>query len=339
MYRTIAAILILASLVSPRPLSAEEITVTAVGDVMLAGRWTSQLRKTGYGFPFRATESELRSSDITIANLESPIARSGTEYTDKKFRFRAEPAVAPALKSAGINLVTLANNHSMDFGPEALLETRSHLETAGIAWIGAGETLAEARKPYLYSAKGKTIAFLGYSLTQPTAFFAGKERSGTVPGFERLITEDITNARHLADHVIVSIHWGTEGTSSIQPYQSALAHKVIDAGADVLLGHHPHVLRGIERYKNGIIFYSLGNFVFASKGTTADHSIIVRLRFRDGGREAELVPIDTLYRRVGFQPRHASPVQSAAIISRLNKLSAPLKTHIQSRDNRYTVPF
>jgi len=339
MYRTIATILLLASLVSPRPLSAEEITVTAVGDIMLAGRWTSQLRKAGYGFPFMATASELSNSDITIANLESPIARGGTEYTDKKFRFRAEPAVAPALKAAGINLVTLANNHSMDFGPEALHETTIHLQSAGIGWIGAGQTLAEARKPYLHRVKGKTIAFLGYSLTQPTEFFAGRERAGTAPGFERLIVEDIANARRLADHVIVNIHWGTEGTSSIQPYQRLLGHKIIDAGADILLGHHPHVLRGIERYKSGIIFYSLGNFAFASKGTTAEHSIMVRLRFRDGSREAELIPIDTLYRRVGFQPQPASPVQSAAIISRLNKLSAPLHTHIQSHDTRHTVPF
>lgn len=339
MYRTIPFILLLACLISPLSLSAEEIAVTAVGDIMLAGRWAPELRRKGYDFPFTATTSELRKSDVTIANLESPIARHGTEYTDKKFRFRAEPAVATALKTAGINLVTLANNHIMDFGQEALLETRNHLETAGIAWIGAGETLAEARKPYLYNAKGKTIAFLGYSLTQPTEFFAGKGRSGTAPGFDRFIAEDIANVRRLADYVIVSIHWGTEGTSSIQPYQRVLAHKVIDAGADIILGHHPHVLRGIERYKKGIIFYSLGNFAFASKGTTAEHSIIVRIRFRDGSREAELVPIDTLFRRVGFQPRPASPERSAAIISHLNKLSEPLKTQIQSHDTRHTVPF
>ena len=322
-----------------RPAQAEEIIINAVGDVMLAGRWAATIRNNGYDFPFRGVAAELKTGDITIANLESPIARGGSEFTGKKFRFRAEPELAGALKKSGISLVTLANNHTMDFGGQALLETMHYLENAGIDWIGAGKNLAEARKMALYTIKGKKIAFLGYSLTQPVEFFAGRTRPGTAPGFEQIFIEDISRARQEADYVIVSFHWGTEGRSEIQPYQRRVAHKAIEAGADVIIGHHPHVLRGIERYKTGLVFYSLGNFTFAGKSKTADASAMVRLRFNEGKREAELLPLDILHRRVGFQPQLVSGKQAAGIIERLNRLSMPLKTRIQSRDGRYMVTF
>ena len=321
------------------PVQAEEIIINAVGDIMMAGRWAAAIRKKGYDYPFRGVAAELKTGDITIANLESPIARGGVEFTGKKFRFRAEPELAGALKESGINLVTLANNHTMDFGGQALVETIKNLENAGIGWIGAGENLAEARKMTIFSIKGKKFAFLGYSLTQPVEFFAGRNRPGTAPGFEKIFAGDISRARQEADYVIVSFHWGTEGSSEIQPYQRTVAHQAIDAGADVIIGHHPHVLRGIERYKTGIVFYSLGNFTFASKGRSADAGLMVRLRFNEGKRVAELLPLDLLHRRVGFQPQPVSGEQAARIIERLNTLSNPLKTQIQGRDGRYVVAF
>ena len=323
----------------PLTVQAEEIIINAVGDVMLAGRWAATIRKSGYEDPFRRVATELKTGDITIANLESPIAHGGKEFTGKKFRFRAEPELAGALNKSGINLVTLANNHTMDFGWQALVETIKNLENAGIAWIGAGENLTEARKMAIFSIKGKKFAFLGYSLTQPVEFFAGRNRPGTAPGFEKIFVEDISRARQEADCVIVSFHWGTEGRSAIQPYQRTIAHKAIDAGADVIIGHHPHVLRGIERYKAGIAFYSLGNFAFASKGKAADAGLMVRLRFNEGKREAELLPLDILHHRVGFQPQPVSGEQATRIIKRLNTLSNPLKTNIQDRDGRYVVAF
>jgi poly-gamma-glutamate synthesis protein (capsule biosynthesis protein) len=219
------------------------------------------------------------------------------------------------------------------------METIQNLENAGIARVGAGKNLAEARKMALYTIKGKRIVFLGYSLTQPVEFFAGRNRPGTAPGFDKFFAEDIRQARQQADYVIVSFHWGTEGRSEIHPYQRTVAHKAIDAGADVIIGHHPHVLRGIERYKTGIVFYSLGNFAFASKGRSAEAGVMVRLRFGEGKREAELLPLDILHRRVGFQPQPVSGKQAAVIIERLNMLSHPLKTRIENRDGRYMVTF
>ncbi len=323
----------------PASLHAEEIVITAVGDIMLAGKWVPFLRKKGYDYPFNSVRKELAASDINLANLESPIAEGGVEYSEKQFRFRAEPQAAKSIRAAGFNLVTLANNHSMDFGGEALAETLHHLNNNGIAWIGAGINLSEARKMVLYTIKGKKIAFLGYSLTRPVEFYAGRDRPGTAPGYEKLVTADITNARRQADYVIVSFHWGREASDSVQPYQRTAAHKAIEAGADVIIGHHPHVLQGVERYRNGLIFYSLGNFTFASKSTVADVSAMIRLTLTDNNRSAEILPLDVLYRRVGFQPQLLTGVRAAGVIQKLNGLSGPFNTKIQSNEDRYTIPF
>lgn len=323
----------------PICLWAEEIIINAVGDIMLAGKWKPILRSKGYDHPFTAVRPELASGDINLANLESPIATGGSEFTSKQFRFRAEPAVAKAIRQAGFNLVTLANNHSMDFGGEALAETLRHLDSVGIAWVGAGANLGEVRTMVLYTIKGKKIAFLGYSLTQPIEFFASQTRPGTAPGYEKLVTADVANARRQADYVVVSFHWGKEASDTVQAYQRNAAHNAINAGADVVIGHHPHVLQGIERYKQGIIFYSLGNFAFASKSTTADVSALIRLRLDDKQRTAEILPLDVLHRRVGFQPRLLSGARADSVIEKLRALSSPFKTEIRNKGEKYLVSF
>jgi poly-gamma-glutamate synthesis protein (capsule biosynthesis protein) len=316
----------------------EEIIINAVGDIMLAGKWIPFLKQNGYEHFFAGVRSTLV-GDINFANLESPLASGGSEYMNKKFRFRGEPDVAKALRATGFNLVTLANNHSMDFGAEALAETLQNLDSVGIAWIGAGMNLDEARMMALYSLKGKKVAFLGYSLTQPIEFFAGQKRPGTNPGYEKLVTADVSSARKQADFVIVSFHWGKEASKTVQAYQRTIARKAIDAGADVIIGHHPHVLQGIERYNKGIIFYSLGNFTFASKSSTADVSTIVRLRLSENRKFAEILPLDVLYRRVGFQPKLSYGKSSEAVIEKLNSLSLPFNTKIQNRDGVFTIDF
>jgi len=336
----LAHIITMAALLSqPVYLHAEEIVINAVGDIMLAGKCSPILKKKGYGFPFGGVVSELATGDINLANLESPIATCGSECTTKKFRFRAEPEVAPALRKAGFNLVNLANNHSMDFGGDALAETLQYLSVAGIAWIGAGENLDVARKMALFTVKGKKIAFLGYSLTQPIEFFAGPKRPGTAPGYEKLVEADIASARLRADYIIVSFHWGTEACSTVQAYQRNAAHRAIDAGANVIIGHHPHVLQGVERYRDGIIFYSLGNFVFASKSRTADVSAIIRLRLNDIHRTAEILPLDVLHRRVGFQPQLLKGEGREAVIRKLNELSSTFKTEIQNTGDKFIINF
>jgi poly-gamma-glutamate capsule biosynthesis protein CapA/YwtB (metallophosphatase superfamily) len=322
----------------PAKVTAEEIIIHAVGDVMLAGRWAGKIRKMGYDYPFAAVKHELLSGDINIANLESPVARKGEEFLEKKFRFRADPEVAAAIRRAGFNLVTLANNHSMDFGSVALLETMRHLKAAGIAWIGAGRNLAEAREMALYTVKGKRVAFLGYSLTQPEEFYATPLQPGTTPAIAGIYAKDIAAARKEADYVIVSFHWGTEGSNFAHAGQRSAAHRAIDAGADVVIGHHPHVLQGIERYKDGIIFYSLGNFTFASDSKTSKNSAIIRLSL-GSTREAEILPLDVYNRRVNFQPRLLAGNDAENVISDINRYSRQFKTVIENRGGRYYVKF
>lgn len=334
---SICAVCLLLS--AARASAAEEIVINAVGDIMLAGNWKTAIRNTGYDAPFSGTAAELAKGDINLANLESPIARRGSEFIAKRYRFRADPDLAPALARAGFNLVTLANNHSMDFGGQALGETMGNLEAAGIDWIGAGANLAEARKMALCSVKGTTIAFLGYSLTLPAEFFASTRRPGTTPGWEHVYEEDIARARQEADYVIVSFHWGREGSGLARPNQRAAAHKAIEAGADVVIGHHPHVLQGVERYKGGIIFYSLGNFAFASSSRTAEFGALVRLRLNGTAREAEILPLDVLNSRVHLQPQPLSGEAADNVIKHLNNLSRPFETRIETRNGRYYVSF
>jgi poly-gamma-glutamate capsule biosynthesis protein CapA/YwtB (metallophosphatase superfamily) len=318
---------------------ARGIVINAVGDIMLAGSVTSTLKKRGYDYPFAATAAELRNGDISIGNLESPIAGGGTEFTDKKYRFRSAPQSAPALKNAGFSVVTLANNHMMDFGASAMEETRQHLGRAGVGFAGAGKTLAEARRASIINVRGIRVAFLAYSLTLPDDFFSTAKRPGTAPGFYRFYRDDITAARKEADYVVVSFHWGAESASLPKPYQITVAHRAIDAGADVVIGHHPHVLQGIERYKNGIVFYSLGNFAFGSSSRYSDRSVIARITLENGVKGVELVPLNVLNREVHFQPRVLSGKKGQKVIDHLNRISARWNTAVTATDGRFMVRF
>jgi poly-gamma-glutamate capsule biosynthesis protein CapA/YwtB (metallophosphatase superfamily) len=323
----------------PGPLFAREIVINAVGDIMLSGSGTTTLKKKGYDYPFAATTAELHKGDITIGNLESPIARGGKEFTGKKYRYRCAPQGAPALKSAGFTLVTLANNHMMDFGASALEETRKRLAVAGVGFAGAGQSLAEARQGIIMNVRGARVAFLAYSLTLPDGLYATAGRPGTAPGFYRFYREDIAAARKEADYVLVSFHWGAESTSQPRPYQITAAHRAIDAGADVVIGHHPHVLQGIERYKNGIVFYSLGNFAFGSFSGTADRSVIARITLGNGVKGVELVPLNVLNREVHFQPRVLSGVKGQKVIDHLTRISAGWNMAVTATDGRFMVRF
>jgi poly-gamma-glutamate synthesis protein (capsule biosynthesis protein) len=329
----------LAVVLTPGPLSAREIVINAVGDIMLAGSGTSTFKKQGYDYPFAATTAELHKGEISIGNLESPIARGGKEFTAKKYRFRSAPQCATALKNAGFSVVTLANNHIMDYGASALEETRQHLERAGVGFAGAGGSLVAARRAAVITARGGRVAFLAYSLTFPGHFYAAAGRPGTAPGLYRIYREDIAAAGKEADYVVVSFHWGTESASLPSPYQVNAAHGAIDAGADVVIGHHPHVLQGIERYKNGIIFYSLGNFVFGSSSSYSDRSIIARITLENGVKGVELVPLNVLNREVHFQPRVLSGKKGQKVIDHLTRISGRWNTAVTATDGRFMVRF
>ncbi len=322
----------------PLTVNGTEIVIQAVGDVMLGGRWEQQVARDGYFHPFERIAPELRKADVTLVNLEAPLTVRGKEFTSKKYRFRVRPSAATALKKAGITTVTLANNHSMDYGAEGLRDTLLQLDKSGIGHVGAGENLAAARKPVVYDIRGAKVAILGYSLTLPQEFWAGEKRAGTAPLLEKLVREDIAAARKQAAIVIVTTHWGQEGTTRLREYQPRLARLMIDTGADAVIGHHPHILQGVETYKRGIIFYSLGNFAFAHKSRIADRTLLVRLRFNGDKRSAELLPINILHKDVGFKATPLTGKRADELIERVKKLP-PARLTVRKEAEHWLVDF
>jgi poly-gamma-glutamate synthesis protein (capsule biosynthesis protein) len=333
---TLATFLLYLS-IFPCPAFCKEIVIAAVGDIMLAGTASPLFKQHGASYPFQLTKSILKTSHIAVGNLEAPITSRGTEFTGKRFRFRSSTETANALKDAGFSILTLANNHILDFGPEGLQDTLENLRRNSILHSGAGVNIDAARLPAIIEAEGKKVAFLSYSLTYPSEFFAGKSGYGTAPGVSSYFRNDIKLAGKQADYVVVSFHWGKELAEKPSNYQIRAARTAIDAGADVVLGHHPHVLQGIERYKNGVIFYSLGNFAFGSRSRHSDRSIIALISLNDGFKNVEIVPLNVLNRDVHYQP---SPLRGAAgqeVIARLSRISEGMGTRFISEAGRFLV--
>jgi poly-gamma-glutamate synthesis protein (capsule biosynthesis protein) len=307
------------------------LLVVAVGDVLLSGKVGELIARRGPEAPLAAVAGELRRGDVTIGNLECPLA-SGGRRAEKTYTFLARPASAQALATAGINVVSLANNHSGDYGRRALLETMRVLSEAGVGFVGAGSDLRRARQAlHLGLARRKPrVALLAYSNMLPTSFYATAARPGTNPAVEDNIRADVTAARARADLVIVSFHWGKERASRPTAGQKRLGRLAIDAGADLVLGHHAHVLQGIERYQGRFIAYSLGNFLFPSRGQCRE-SVILTWSFSPGGRAGlELIPVFI----EGGLPRLAKGEKARAIAQRLAALSRELGLKLEIRGDR-----
>ena len=237
-----------------------DVTLAFVGDVMLAdgpGRVIASGRD-----PFVDVADRLKNADVRIGNLECVVAHGG-HALDKPWTFRAHPSVLPLLKRH-LDVVSLANNHAGDFGREAFAEMLDHLARADLPTIGGGRNLREAHRPLIIERKGVRIALLGYNEFFPRSFEAGTDHPGVAWSDDEQVVADIRRARtegH-ADLVIPFMHWGTEGESVANDRQRALARKMIEAGADAVVGGHPHVVQDAEVYRGKPIVYSLGNFVF-----------------------------------------------------------------------------
>ena len=241
------------------------IKIVFVGDIMLddlPGKYI----KDGND-PFASFSDLFQSADLTIGNLECVVGTSGVAE-DKPFVLRAHPRVLPVLKKH-FNALSLANNHSGDFGPTAFASMLDLLDASGIKYFGGGRNLQEAYAPIIFDIKGKRIALLAYNLFFPRSFEALDDRPGNAWGENDYVREGIRRARsiHQADIVITYPHWGWENEKIASANQVALAHLMVDSGADAVIGGHPHVTQNIEIYKGKTIFYSLGNFVFDSFDT------------------------------------------------------------------------
>lgn len=310
------------------------VRITAVGDIMMGGTARPELAKFGYDYAFDATRKLLNQSHVVFGNLEGPLTHRGKAEKNKKYIFRSPPAtVARALANAGFDVVSLANNHSLDYGVIGLVDTIDALAAEGIRHVGAGSSLVDARTPTFVVVGDRTVAFLAYSLTFPENFWATKSRPGTAFGHQKHITADIKAARNVADIVLVSFHWGQEGITELREYQTRLGRAAIDAGAQAVIGHHPHILQGVERYKDGVILYSLGNFVFGSYSERAKVSVIAHLYF-DGSQlsQVRLLPLNVRNTDVVFRPLPLKKASADKVVKELQILAAALNTQLHNNN-------
>ena len=255
---------------------AEEVCLIAVGDIMLS-RYVDQKmqRLKDFQHPFSMTQDMLRTADLVFGNLEGPIT-PGRKINNLEMVFRADPAVAEALKEAGFAMVSLANNHTLNFGAKGLTDTLRYLKAADIKFVGAGESLPEAYAPVYLERKGRKFAFLAYQFAR---YRTPEDHPGVACMDLEKMAENVQTARSQADFVIVSLHAGDEYSANPNPMQVTFAHAAIDAGADLVLGHHPHVVQKIEEYKQKFIFYSLGNFVFDQNDQKAREGLMAKVIF------------------------------------------------------------
>jgi poly-gamma-glutamate synthesis protein (capsule biosynthesis protein) len=307
--------------------TASSITIIAAGDLML-GSWIQDvIENFGYDYPFQHIDTIFNDADVSFANLEAPFGTKGKAFP-KTYSFQVQPELINVLTAGKLNLVSIANNHIMDFGVESLTETVNLLKQNNIWFAGAGLNLAQAREPALFQIKDKKIAFIAYSLTFPQEFWATDTSAGTCFPSHTFVYEDIKKFKNENDLVIVSCHWGEELRETPKDYQIELAHNLIDAGADIILGHHPHVIQGIEFYKDKLIAYSLGNFIFGSYSKKASESYILRLQWDDTGLQTcKIIPINVFNEEVEFQPTPFLGKEKMDFLEKLNKLSLELNSY------------
>lgn len=279
--------------------------LVAVGDILLGGSAEPEL-KGDYGSPFSNYVDILQGADVTYGNFEGPVGVKGAPVPGKTFTFQMQPAVLPVLRDVGFDVLHLANNHILDFGPESLAETIDLIDGHGFARCGAGENVKAARQPATVTTDGGVrFAFLCYSNTFPEEFWAGATSPGTAFGHEAWVRADVAKAKADGANVIIAaFHWGAELMTAPKDYQRHLAQAAIAAGATAVLGHHPHVLQPLDLIDGRPVAYSLGNFVFGSYSKNVKTSALLRLS-GSGDRVTEIavLPIDVYNPVVNFHPK------------------------------------
>ena len=252
-----------------------ETVMDFAGDINFDDRYANMvsLRSRGGGL-FDSIGSSLInrtvSADIFMINNEFPYSSRGTPAPGKKFTFRAKPETVSFMQDLGADIVSLANNHAYDHGPDALLDTFDTLDGAGIPYVGAGHNLEEAMMPVYFIAGGMKISFVSATQIERSLPPDTKEATETDPGVLRTLEPEkflsvIRKAKETSDFCVAYVHWGSEGTNKYEQAQTELAKAYEEAGADLIMGDHPHVLQGITYINDTPVFYSLGNYWFNSK--------------------------------------------------------------------------
>lgn len=259
-----------------------EVVIDFAGDINFDDRYANMnaLRSRAGGI-FDSIDASLISrtneADIFMINNEFPYSNRGTPTPGKKFTFRAKPETVSFMHDLGTDIVSLANNHAYDHGPDALLDTFDTLDEAGIPYVGAGHNIEEAMKPVYFIAGGMKISFVSATQIERSLPPDTKEATETEPGVLRTLDPEkfvsvIREAKQNSDFCIAYVHWGSENVNKYEAAQTELAKAYVDAGVDLIMGDHPHVLQGIEYIEDVPVIYSLGNYWFNSK--TLDNCLI-----------------------------------------------------------------
>ncbi len=288
-------------------------SVIAVGDVML-GRGVAPRLSLGSEsgpHPF-ASVPWLRAADLTLANLECVLtARAGAPAGH--FTLGAPPAAVQALRQAGFDVLGLANNHALNYGPQGLAETVARLRMAGMAAVGAGPDSDAAFQPVIREVNGVRLAFLAFEALDPWGQPPDQTGWATTQWDSARSPAAIARAQALADAVIVSVHWGYEYEWRPDPAQRRLAQAMIEAGVDLVIGHHPHVVQGTEVMGQGFVAYSLGNFVFDQQQGETRQGLVLRALFdREGLRAVQALPV-----HAGLSPRLMTPADAIPLLARV----------------------
>ena len=309
------------------------VTLVAAGDVMLGRSLGDGIRAHGADWPWQNVRDVLSAADLTFVNLESPLTTAEGALR-KDFVFRGPPEGAKGLAAAGVDIVSLANNHALDYGFRGLQDTWVALNAAGVRYVGSGDAVATAYAPTVLERNGLRIAFLAYVNTPPdsgtgfdlSAYEATADRPGVAWLSPAAVAADVAAAKRSADIVVVSMHTGDEYQEQVSVLQASAAHSAIEAGAALVLGHHPHVLQGLESYKTGLIAYSLGNFVFDFDEVDYAHpdlpsalSAVLEVRLsREGVVTCRVVPMVV---SDDGRPRPAEREEAERVLGRLRALS------------------
>ncbi len=302
------------------------IQLSAVGDIMLDRALGYAIEQGNIEFPFSSVVEQLSSADITVGNLESALGDVGIP-ADKSYTFQAPPEAAESLAYAGFDIVSLANNHALDYGIEALEQATELLTNQSIAAIGAGPNDSAARSPHVREVQGIKLAFLAYTDVpvevrgfDTRQWQAGENQAGLLWADLSIVEEDVKIARELADVVIIVLHSGYEYIEAPSPQHSTSSRAALEAGADIVIGHHAHLLQGVEFNERGVIVYGLGNFAFEIDGPP-DTAILNVWMDQQGVRQIEFVPAIVQF---GGQPRIANDLEKSRILDHIYRLTDAL---------------
>lgn len=297
------------------------VRLIAFGDINLGRAIGQRLLKGDIDTPFVHIRDSLKNADIVFANLESPLCdRKGeTQHPYINRVFCGPPQGAAALKRGNITLVATANNHAYDYGKKGLFETIENLEKEGIAFIGTKKDSSGSFRPFIFEHEGIRIGFVAY-----TQFvnLKGSYRNVIALFDTGLIRKDIGSLRDSVDFIIASFHGGIEDRDKPSPETMRQMKVLIDAGADLVLGHHPHVPQGIFLYKNKLIVASMGNFVFSQEGYWEQRGFGVDLELQKDSGKTTIATLRLLPVKAGFIPEFlTNPKETDNLLKRLQTLS------------------